>query len=109
MKEQSKSNTSEKKSALLPVVAGCLAGAIEATCVWPMEFMKTRLQLSEKGAKLPYNGTVSGILYTVRTSGKKSIVCDCLRICICLRNSNSLYYPMRPKAKFLHSIVIVSI
>jgi hypothetical protein len=39
MTTKKKSNTS---SAL---IAGCIAGGIEATAVWPMEYMKTQLQL----------------------------------------------------------------
>ena len=39
----------KKKSPLLPMAAGCIAGAIEATCVWPMEFIKvSRLRLSAR-------------------------------------------------------------
>jgi len=55
---------------LLPIVAGCIAGSIEATCVWPMEFIKTSLQLNAKGSKLPYTGVISGLVYTVKTTGK---------------------------------------
>lgn len=53
------------------MVAGCIAGGIEATAVWPMEFIKTQLQLQSKvkGTKLPYNGVVSGLAYYVRTTG----------------------------------------
>eukprot|EP00546_Thalassionema_frauenfeldii_P019093 CAMPEP_0178896398 /NCGR_PEP_ID=MMETSP0786-20121207/1145_1 /TAXON_ID=186022 /ORGANISM="Thalassionema frauenfeldii, Strain CCMP 1798" /LENGTH=279 /DNA_ID=CAMNT_0020566785 /DNA_START=260 /DNA_END=1099 /DNA_ORIENTATION=+ len=53
------------------MTAGCIAGAVEATAVWPMEFIKTQLQLQSKtkGAKLPYSGMVSGITYTIRTTG----------------------------------------
>jgi len=52
------------------MAAGCIAGGIEATCVWPMEFIKTQLQLNAKGSKLPYNGMISGLTYTVKTTGK---------------------------------------
>eukprot|EP00339_Tiarina_fusa_P002645 CAMPEP_0117001596 /NCGR_PEP_ID=MMETSP0472-20121206/3543_1 /TAXON_ID=693140 ORGANISM="Tiarina fusus, Strain LIS" /NCGR_SAMPLE_ID=MMETSP0472 /ASSEMBLY_ACC=CAM_ASM_000603 /LENGTH=299 /DNA_ID=CAMNT_0004701657 /DNA_START=206 /DNA_END=1106 /DNA_ORIENTATION=- len=57
------------------MTAGCIAGSIEATAVWPMEFIKTQLQLQSKtkGAKLPYNGMVSGLSYTVRTTGFLSL------------------------------------
>lgn len=58
-----------KNPPLLPLVAGCIAGGIEATCVWPMEFIKTQLQLHAKGSKLPYSGMISGLTYTVKTSG----------------------------------------
>ena len=36
---------------------------IEATCVWPMEFIKTQLQLQEKlaaGQKPKFTGMISG-------------------------------------------------
>lgn len=31
-----------KKNPLLAMTAGCIAGGIEATAVWPMEFIKVR-------------------------------------------------------------------
>lgn len=52
------------------MMAGCIAGGVEATAVWPMEYIKTQLQLQSKvGAPLPYKGMVSGLSYTVRTTG----------------------------------------
>lgn len=61
----------KSQNPLTAMTAGCIAGAVEATAVWPMEFIKTQLQLQTKikGVKLPYNGMVSGITYTVRTTG----------------------------------------
>lgn len=61
----------KSKNPLTAMAAGCVAGGIEATAVWPMEFIKTQLQLQTKakGAKLPYNGMISGLTYTVRTTG----------------------------------------
>ena len=62
--------TKKSSNPLTAMSAGCIAGAVEATCVWPMEFMKTTLQLgSTSGNKLPYNGVLQGISYTVRTTG----------------------------------------
>lgn len=55
------------------MAAGCIAGGIEATAVWPMEFIKTQLQLSGKTGKLPYTGMISGLTYTVRTTGFLSL------------------------------------
>ena len=56
------------------MAAGCIAGGIEATAVWPMEFIKTQLQLGAKGKEpLPYNGMISGLTYTVRTTGFLSL------------------------------------
>jgi solute carrier family 25 (mitochondrial citrate transporter), member 1 len=39
--------------------------------VWPMEYIKTQLQLQSKakGVKPPFNGMVGGLVYTVRTTG----------------------------------------
>jgi len=67
----------KKKNPLLPMAAGCIAGGIEATAVWPMEYIKTQLQLTSKSAAglkpLPYNGMISGLTYTVRTTGFLSL------------------------------------
>jgi len=68
----------KKKNPFLAMGAGCIAGGIEATCVWPMEFIKTQLQLHSKttvaGVKpLPYTGMISGLSYTVRTTGFLSL------------------------------------
>lgn len=43
--------------------------------VWPMEFIKTQLQLQSKvkGAELPYTGTISGLSYYTRTTGFLSL------------------------------------
>lgn len=64
----------QKRSPFLAMGAGCIAGGIEATAVWPMEFIKTQLQLGAKGGSpLPYNGMVSGLRYTVQTTGFLSL------------------------------------
>ena len=34
--------TKKSKNPLTAMTAGCIAGAVEATCVWPMEFIKVR-------------------------------------------------------------------
>jgi len=64
-----------KTNKALPLAAGCIAGGVEATAVWPMEFIKTQLQLQSKTAasKLPYDGMISGLTYTVRTTGFLSL------------------------------------
>lgn len=51
--------------------AGCIAGAVEVTAVWPMEFIKTQLQLQAKTKNVifPYNGMISGLTYTVHETG----------------------------------------
>ena len=69
----------KKKSPLLAMASGCIAGGIEATAVWPMEYIKTQLQLHSKRATssglkpLPYTGMVSGLIYTVQTTGFLSL------------------------------------
>jgi len=63
----------KSKNPFLAMSAGCIAGGIEATAVWPMEFIKTQLQLNAKGAKLPYSGMIGGLTYTVRTTGFLSL------------------------------------
>jgi hypothetical protein len=69
-KKSEKMATNKSSNPLTAMSAGCIAGAVEATVVWPMEFMKTRLQLgANSGSKLPYNGVLQGLSYTVRTTG----------------------------------------
>lgn len=54
------------------LTAGCIAGAIECIAVWPMENIKTQLQLQKRakgGAKPPFTGMIEGLSYTVRTTG----------------------------------------
>lgn len=65
----------KSKNPLTAMAAGCIAGGVEATAVWPMEFIKTQLQLQSKakGAQLPYTGMISGLSYTVRTTGFLSL------------------------------------
>lgn len=67
--------TQKKNNPLTAMTAGCIAGAVEATAVWPMEYIKTQLQLQSKvkGAQLPYTGMISGLQYTVRTTGFLSL------------------------------------
>jgi len=62
-----------KTNKLLPLAAGCIAGGVEATAVWPMEFIKTQLQLQGKNSKLPYDGMISGLKYTVKEGGFLSL------------------------------------
>jgi len=67
-------STKKSRNPWTAMSAGCIAGAVEATAVWPMEFIKTRLQLGSKpGSKLPYSGMLQGLSYTVRTTGFLSL------------------------------------
>lgn len=63
----------EKKSnPRASLIAGFIAGAIEAISCWPMEYIKTQLQLATKlkGGEIPkFTGISDGLLYTYRTYG----------------------------------------
>lgn len=64
--------TSNKKpNPLISLSAGCIAGAIEATSVWPMEYMKTQLQLMHRvsGEKPKFTGIFDGLVYTYKNHG----------------------------------------
>jgi len=54
-------------------LAGAISGGIEATAVWPMEYIKTQLQLQEKlkkGGETPkFTGIFSCARYTYQTTG----------------------------------------
>lgn len=65
-----------KKSTGITFAAGCLAGSVEACVTWPMEYIKTQLQSFRTvpgGPKPPFTGIVSGLTYTVRTTGFLSL------------------------------------
>ena len=59
------------KDTRLSLASGCIAGACEASATWPMEYIKTQLQSMQKiaGKPPPYTGVLSGLRYTVQTSG----------------------------------------
>lgn len=68
--------TKKKASPLVSLVTGCIAGCIECTVVWPMEYIKTQLQLQRHlkiGEKPPFTGVVSGLVHTVKTTGFLSL------------------------------------
>jgi solute carrier family 25 citrate transporter 1 len=52
-------------------------GGIECIAVWPMEYIKTQLQLQKLtkagGPKPAFNGMIEGLIYTVRTTGFLSL------------------------------------
>lgn len=55
---------------IITLTAGGISGGIEATTTWPMEFIKTQLQLQSKSrSKLPYNNILMGLTLTVRSTG----------------------------------------
>jgi len=68
----------KKATATAKGLAGAISGAVETLCVWPLESVKTRLQLTRKaaaagGAPPPFTGMVSCFRYTVRTTGFLSL------------------------------------
>lgn len=64
-----------KKSSnpLVSMTAGCIAGGVECVSVWPMEFIKTQIQLQGKACNPPYKGMIGGLTHTVRTTGLFSL------------------------------------
>jgi solute carrier family 25 (mitochondrial citrate transporter), member 1 len=55
-------------------LAGAIAGCVECVMVWPLEMIKTNLQLQAgSGKPQPYKGVVDGLLYTYRTTGLASL------------------------------------
>ncbi|CAK4657133.1 hypothetical protein LEN26_020254 [Aphanomyces euteiches] len=55
----------------VPVVAGAIAGGIEMCSIWPMEMIKTNLQLGTM--KSHYNGMLAGFRYHIATDGVLSL------------------------------------
>ncbi|KAH8047559.1 hypothetical protein JL722_13002 [Aureococcus anophagefferens] len=66
----------KKKTTSISLAAGCVAGAVECCCTWPMEYIKTQLQsfrTVKGGPAPPFTGIGSGLAYTVRTTGALSL------------------------------------
>ena len=51
------------------IVAGGITGGIEICITFPTEYVKTQLQLDEKGGKKQYNGIVDCVKKTVKGHG----------------------------------------
>lgn len=67
MSEDGVKKSNNPKVALL---AGVISGSVECVAVWPMEMIKTSLQLQAgSGKPAPFNGVISGLRYTVQTTG----------------------------------------
>ena len=69
-----KKTQKKKATATAKGLAGAISGAIETMCVWPLESVKTRLQLTRRAAAAggqapPFNGMISCFRYTVKTTG----------------------------------------
>ena len=66
---------------MLKLVAGCVAGSLEATATWPLEYIKTQMQTKRKvpvkggfvSVPQPYTSIYAGLRYTVRTTGALSL------------------------------------
>ena len=62
----------KKANPMVSLVAGSISGCIECTCTWPMEYIKTQLQLQRNlgpGQKPPFTGIIGGLVYTTKTTG----------------------------------------
>lgn len=66
------SNKEKKSNPKASLIAGFIAGAIEAITCWPMEYIKTQLQLTSKlpkGEVPKFTGIIDGLTYTYRNHG----------------------------------------
>eukprot|EP00635_Sarcinochrysidales_sp_CCMP3193_P001503 CAMPEP_0118896338 /NCGR_PEP_ID=MMETSP1166-20130328/4253_1 /TAXON_ID=1104430 /ORGANISM="Chrysoreinhardia sp, Strain CCMP3193" /LENGTH=286 /DNA_ID=CAMNT_0006835395 /DNA_START=84 /DNA_END=944 /DNA_ORIENTATION=- len=64
------------KDPRISLTAGCIAGAVECCCTWPMEYIKTQLQTFRKvhgGPPPPFTSIGGGLVYTVRKTGFLSL------------------------------------
>jgi Mitochondrial carrier protein len=64
---------SKKVNPWVSLTTGCISGGIECIAVWPMEFIKTQLQLQKivPGVKPAYTGLLqSGILLITVTNSE---------------------------------------
>ena len=64
-----KQSTTDAKNPTSALLAGALAGGIEACAVWPTENVKTQLQLQGKSANPLFTSFSGGVRYVVRTQG----------------------------------------
>ncbi|KAI8926308.1 mitochondrial carrier domain-containing protein [Entophlyctis helioformis] len=62
-----------KVPAYQSILAGGIAGAIEGTMTYPMEFAKTQLQLQNASSQKAFNGPVDVLVKTVQTKGVMGI------------------------------------
>lgn len=59
----------KSKNPIVATAAGAVAGGIETFTVWPMEYVKTQLQLIQKVKNPPFTGVISCAKYTYQTKG----------------------------------------
>lgn len=61
--------TGGTRKSLKGIIAGGITGAIEVCITYPTEFVKTQLQLDEKGNRKQYTGIVDCVKKTINTYG----------------------------------------
>ncbi|KAG7381010.1 hypothetical protein PHYBOEH_011227 [Phytophthora boehmeriae] len=61
----------KSKNPVVATTAGAIAGGIETLAVWPMEMIKTNLQLGSMRSQ--YTGMLAGVRYHVQTGGIGSL------------------------------------
>jgi len=59
----------KKDDPIVSTLAGAVAGGVEACAMWPMEYIKTQLQLQVKGETPKFTGIFSCARYTIQTTG----------------------------------------
>lgn len=64
----------KSKNPMVATTAGAIAGGIETLTIWPMEMIKTNLQLGTMRAQ--YTGMIGGFRYHVQTDGVGSLYRD---------------------------------
>lgn len=65
----SEGGSSKKVNPWVSLTTGCISGGIECIAVWPMEFIKTQLQLQKivPGIKPAYTGKFSHTLDAINS------------------------------------------
>lgn len=63
--------TKKSKNPVVATTAGAVAGGIETMVIWPMEMIKTNMQLGTM--KQHYTGMLGGFKYHIRTDGALSL------------------------------------
>lgn len=59
----------KSKNPVVATAAGAIAGGVETICVWPMEYIKTQLQLQRKMVSPKFTGIFSCARWTIQNTG----------------------------------------